>query len=354
MEKKIGVIGSGSFGLTVAQLLAVNGEVILFTRREEVETAINQNHFLSNIKLSPRIVATRDIERVCNECNIIFPALPSSAFRKTMQSMSMFLHPYHMLIHATKGLDTSHISPKDFENADFDRRDVNTMSEVILQETNVIRVGCMSGPNLAKELQQGLPAATVIASEFDEVIKKGQTVLMSKNFTVFGSHDLKGVEIAGAFKNIIAIASGMSEGMGLGKNMQALLITRGLGELIDFGIALGVTGEAFLGTAGIGDMVATAFSPNSRNFTFGYRFAKGETLEQILSTTDEVVEGVNTLKIIHQLAKNSKITLPITFSLYKVVFEGMDKMLALHHLMGYAYGKDVIYSIHRSMLKDAE
>ena len=341
MDKTIGVIGAGSFGLTVAQLLAVNSDVLIYSRRQEVIDHINQEHQVGNFKLSPKIIATSDLAKICSTCNTIFPALSSSGFRSTMKAMSPYLHPYHIMIHATKGLDISNITKEDFDKANFDRKDVNTMSEVILQETNVIRVGCMSGPNIAKELQMGLPAATVIASEFDEVIKRGQNVMMSKNFTVFGSHDIKGVEIAGAFKNIIAIASGIGEGLGLGKNMQALLITRGLRELIDFGFALGVSGEAFLGTAGIGDMVATAFSPNSRNFNFGMRFSQGESLQEILDTSDEVVEGINTLKIINQLARRSKISLPITFTLQKVIFEGMDMRNALTYLMSYAYGTDV-------------
>lgn len=341
MDKTIGVIGAGSFGLTVASLLAVNSEVIIYSRRKEIIDEINATHRVGSLDLSPNIRASEDLAELCTQCNTIFPALSSSGFRQTMRAMSPYLHPYHIMIHATKGLDISTISKTEFENAEFDRKKVNTMSEVILQETNVIRVGCMSGPNIAKELQMGLPAATVIASEFDEVIKRGQDVLMSKHFTVFGSHDIKGVEIAGAFKNIIAIASGIGEGLGLGKNMQALLITRGLRELIDFGFALEVSGEAFLGTAGIGDMVATAFSPNSRNFNFGLRFAQGESLQRILDTSDEVVEGINTLKIIHQLARRSKIVLPITYTLYKVIFEGMDMRNALTYLMSYAYGTDV-------------
>lgn len=348
MDKTIGVIGAGSFGLTVADLLAINNDVLIYSRRPEMIDQINALHQVGNFKFNERIKATSDLAQICGSCNTIFPALSSSGFRSTMRMMSPYLHPYHILIHTTKGLDISNISQKSFDKADFDRKDVNTMSEVILQETSVIRVGSMSGPNIAKELQLGLPAATVIASEFDEVIKRGQDVLMSKHFTVFGSHDIKGVEIAGAFKNIIAIASGIGEGLGLGKNMQALLVTRGLRELIDFGLALEVSGEAFLGTAGIGDMMATAFSTNSRNFNFGLRFAKGESLDHILATSDEVVEGINTLKIIHQLARRSKIALPITFTLHKVIFEGMDMRNALTYLMSYAYGSDVDIFIQKN------
>jgi len=347
MVGKVGVLGSGSFGLTVSKLLSINVDVLMYTRSESVATQINEQHSLLGFDVDPRVMATTNLAEVCEQCDVLFPVVPSSAFRSMMQLTSPFLRPDHIMIHATKGLDISKIKDSDFLSGNFDRHDVNTMTEVITQETNVIRVGCLSGPNLAKEILQGLPAATLIASEFDEVIKVGQDIMASKLFAVFGSHDLKGAEIAGAYKNIIAIASGMGHGLELGKNMQALLITRGLNEMVDFGIALGVSGQAFLGVAGIGDMIATAMSSDSRNFTFGYRFAKQETLEEILKSSTEVIEGINTLKIIHQLALREKISMPITYTLYRVIFEGINIKRALTHLMSYSYVNDVDFQISK-------
>jgi glycerol-3-phosphate dehydrogenase (NAD(P)+) len=215
------------------------------------------------------------------------------------------------------------------------------MTEVILQESNVIRVGCISGPNLSKEILVGQPAAAVIASEYDEVIKLGQEALGSKKFFTFGSFDLKAAEIAGAFKNIIALASGALGGMGMGKNMQSLLITRGLREMIYFGTAMGTDGAAYLGMAGIGDLIATATSEHSRNYTFGKRLAEGEEFNHILATSSEVVEGVRTLKIINQLSKNEKLYLPIVSILHKVVFENMDIHRGLDILMNESQAADV-------------
>lgn len=349
MAEKVGVLGSGSFGLTLSKLLSKNVDVLMYTRNESVAIQMNEHRTLLGYAVDPRVRATTNLEEVCEQCNVLFPVIPSSAFRSMMQITSPFLRPDHIMIHATKGLDISKIKESDFLSGNFDRHDVNTMTEVIMQETNVIRVGCLSGPNLAKEILQGLPAATLIASEFDEVIKVGQDIMASKAFAVFGSHDLKGAEIAGAYKNIIAIASGMGHGLELGKNMQALLITRGLNEMVDFGIALGVSGQAFLGVAGIGDMIATAMSSDSRNFTFGYRFAKNETLEDILKSSTEVIEGINTLKIIHQLALREKIPMPITYTLYKVVFEGVNMRTALSHLMSYSYVTDVDFQISKGV-----
>ena len=347
MPNLVGVVGSGSFGVTISKLLSANKDVLLYTRKQEVYDAINKDHFYLNTPLSDRVRATLDIEKLCSQCSVIFPVIPSSSFREVMADMSQYLHPYHILIHCTKGLDISNISKEDFENLRFDRRRVNTMSEVMLEETSVVRVGCMSGPNLAKELLQGLPGATVIASEYEEVIRMGQECLSSSNFSVFGSFDIKGAELAGAYKNIVALASGIINGLGLGKNMEALLITRGLKEMIEFGMALGMSGQAFLGSAGIGDMIATATSQNSRNFTFGVRFAKGESLEDILATSEEVVEGVRTLKIIATLAKNDQIKLPITQALYKVIFEGFDIKNTIEYLIKMQYSNDVDFNIVR-------
>jgi glycerol-3-phosphate dehydrogenase (NAD(P)+) len=347
MSEMVGVIGGGSFGATVAKLLSENNDVLLYTRRSEIIDHLNETHTLANTQLAENVRGTNHYEEVCEKCSLIFPVVPSIAFREMMKHMSPYLFPYHILIHGTKGLDINQIKEEDLSKSTIDRHKVNTMSEVIAQETSVIRIGSMSGPNLAREILAGLPAACVIASEFDEVIKVGQDALKSNHFAVFGSHDLRGVELAGAFKNIIAIGSGICDGLQLGRNMQALLITRGLKELIEFGFALDYSGEAFLGAAGMGDMIATAFSPNSRNFTFGYRFAKGESLDHILHTSEETIEGVNTLKVIYHLSRKMKVFLPIVYTLYKTIFEDQDKLTSIHQLMSHNYAKDVDFMISK-------
>jgi glycerol-3-phosphate dehydrogenase (NAD(P)+) len=221
------------------------------------------------------------------------------------------------------------------------RKNVFTMSEVIKQESVVVRVGCLSGPNLATEILAGQPAATVIGSEYNEVIKLGQKALNSKYFHVFGTHQLLGAELAGALKNVIAIGSGILEGKGMGKNIQAMLITRGLTEMIYFGKALGAKPDAFLGTAGIGDLVATATSANSRNFTVGLRLAKGESIADISKSMVETAEGIRTLRITRSLARHYKLHTPITEMLHEIVFEGFDIEKAMDYLMEYPYGVDV-------------
>lgn len=342
---KVGVIGSGSFGITVSKLLSENKDVLIFSRKEELVEKINTNHHHLGYDLSPKIVATNNIEEVCNQARIIFMVVPSSAMRATVKAMKNFLTPSHILIHGTKGFDTSLISDEDYEAGKFDAKEVCTMSEVIAQESSVLRIGCMAGPNLATEILQGLPAATVIASEFDEVIKAGQDVLSGKKFVVFGSYDIKGAEIAGAYKNIIALAAGIVHGRALGKNMEALLITRGLSEMIEFGTSLGYSGQAFFGAAGLGDLIATSGSTNSRNHTFGVRFANGESKDQILADSPEVIEGVRTLKIIYHLAKNRKINLPIIGLMYRVIYENFSLERGIEILMSSHYATDVDFNI---------
>ncbi len=341
-QKTVGIIGAGSFGITLIKILTRNVDVIVYTRKQENVDAIN-NHFYNGQIISEKARATNDIAEITTSCDLLFAVVPSSNFRNMVKDFCPYLKPSHIIIHGTKGLDASRISDDDWTQLNFSKKDICTMSEVIRQESNVIRVGCISGPNLAKEILSGQPAATVIASEFDEVIHLGQTVLASKIFFAFGSHDIKAAEIAGSFKNIIAVASGILAGLGMGKNMQSLLITRGLREMIYFGTAMGTSGVAYMGVAGIGDLIATATSDDSRNYNFGIRFANGESYEHILSTSTEVVEGVRTLKIINQLAKNEKLDLPIVTVLHKVIFEGFDIMRGLDFLMNDAYQIDVDY-----------
>jgi len=342
MNKPVGVIGSGSFGITIMKLLLHNVDVILNTRRDSVLEAINERHHYMGVDTQGRVKAVNDLEYLSKECAVILPAVPSGSFRSVMKSLAPHVGPEHIMIHCTKGLDVSNISEKRLANAAFTRKDVFSMSEVIMDETTVMRVGCMSGPNLAKELLAGQPAATVIASEFKEVIRAGQRILGSSQFSVFGSYDLKGAELAGAFKNIIAIGSGILGGLNMGKNMQAALITRGLREMIQFGQAMGADSRSFLGTAGIGDLIATATSESSRNYSFGKKLAmEGGPIDQITTSIGEVVEGVNTLNIIHRLAEKEDLVLPITSMLYRVIYEGYDVEKALRLLMTYNYALDV-------------
>lgn len=341
MERPVGVIGAGSFGCTMASLISENKDVLLYSRNDHEIKAINETHSLKGVIFKDRVVATSEIRDVAEKCKIIFPVIPAENFRSVMKMIAPYISPSHIIIHATKGLDLKHLDINDLNKSVYHLDVVKTMSEVITEECSTLRVGCVAGPNLAAEINLMQPAATVIASEFDEVIEQGQMVLSSSRFFVFGSHEILSAELAGALKNAIAIGSGILGGKGLGKNMQSLLITRGLREIIVLGKALGAEGKAFLGTAGLGDLIATSTSENSRNYNFGMRIAKGDSMEEILNTEEEVAEGVRTLKIINYLVGKYKLQAPILEIIYRIVFEDMDIDKALSLLMRYPFAPDV-------------
>ncbi|MEP7267082.1 MAG: NAD(P)H-dependent glycerol-3-phosphate dehydrogenase [Saprospiraceae bacterium] len=338
---RVSVIGAGSFGIAIAKLLSANVEVLIGCRSIETMRKINVDHSMFNTPLSPTIRATTSLSEVINFSNLIFPIVPSNDFTQLIVQASEQLTPAHILIHGTKGFVLNGITEQEINQKGLKREQVLTMSELIRKHTSVLRIGCLSGPNLAKEILDQQPTATVIASEFDEVIELGMQVLSSKKFYVFGSNDLKGAQIAGTLKNIIAIGSGILDGIGMGKNIQAILITRGLSEIIHFGQKLGANSAAFLGTAGIGDLIATATSSDSRNFQFGKRIGEGEDVKYILSSSDELAEGVRTLNIVYHILESYKMRSPIIEILYKVVFEKMNIREGIDLLMRYPIKKDV-------------
>jgi len=340
-SKHVGVIGAGSFGTAIAQLIAENVKVLLYARNKDLVAKINNEHTHLGIQLHNNIVATNDPQYLADNCTLIFPIVPSVNFRDMMKTFSPYLRPYHILIHGTKGFDIKKEDRPKLEDGTITRHEVHTMSNVIEQESVVIRIGCLSGPNLSSEIMAGQPTATLIASQYDEVFNLGKKVLKGNRFQVFGSRSMIGAEMAGALKNVYAIGSGVLGGVGMGKNIQSMLITRGLVEMIYFAKAFDVDKSAFLGTAGIGDLIATATSEDSRNYTLGKRLGKGESLEQIMETMPELAEGVRTLKIFNNLSRRYKVRVPITQMLYKIVFEGFDLDKALKFLISYPYDVDV-------------
>jgi len=340
-NKPVGVIGAGSFGTAIAQILAENVDVIIYVRQENIANKINTTHENLGVSLPHNIKATSDIQYIAQQCTLIFPIVPSVNFREMIQSFSPYLRPYHILIHGTKGMDIKKEELHHLAEGTLTRQMVHTISSVIEQETVVLRIGCLSGPNLSTEIMAGQPTATLLASPYDEVIEIGKTVLKGKRFQVFGAHTMIGAELAGALKNIYALGSGMLGGLNMGKNIQAMLLTRGLVEMVYFAKAFDVEKSAFFGTAGIGDLIATATSEDSRNYSLGLRLGRGETLEEAMNAMPELAEGVRTLKIFYHLSKKYKIRVPITQMLYRVVFEKYDPEKALSFLIRYPYDVDV-------------
>ncbi len=341
-DKPIAVIGAGNFGSAIANILAHHRKVLLYARDEKVVQHILEKRENRGHKILANVEPTSNLASIAQTCDIIFPIVPSQHFRTLIKQLSPYLHPYHILIHGTKGFDLKLPEGETLAaTTKLDRSMVKTMSEVIREESVVVRVGCLAGPNLSRELEAGQPAATVIASQFNEVISLGMRLLRNERFQVYGNNDLVGVELAGVLKNVIAIASGALSGMGYGENAKGLLISRGMVEMVYIGRALGGNTKAFLGIAGVGDLVTTCNSSLSRNFSVGYRLAKGETLQQIIASTDEIAEGINTVQILKKCADNYKVRAPITNTLYQVLFEDMTIKQALEYLMRYPLNVDI-------------
>jgi glycerol-3-phosphate dehydrogenase (NAD(P)+) len=341
-EKSIGVVGMGSFGTAISNILAEKSEVIVYARRPELVEEINTHHTANGMAVNPKIIATKDPQFLCESCDTLFFMVASSGFKEVTKLFSPFLYPYHMIIHGTKGLNLNLPDGKSLEDMDrISREHIQTMSEVILKETVVVRVGCLAGPNLARELALGQPAATVVASRFNEVIQEGQRLLRTDRFQVYGNSDIIGVELSGVLKNIIAIAAGALGGLGLGENAKGLLISRGMVELIYIGNALGGSIQSFMGLAGVGDLVTTCSSTLSRNYTVGYQLAKGKNLQEITAEMEEVAEGINTVRLIKTFVEGSGLRAPITENLYKVLFEDLKIEEALQYLMKYPFSVDV-------------
>lgn len=341
-DKPVGIIGAGNFGSAIANIIALNRKVLLYARDEKVVENILDNRTNRGHKMHANIEPTNDLQHLASSCDVIFPIVPSSRFRSMMKDLSPFLHPYHILIHGTKGFDIKLPKGETLETVKtLDRSQVKTMSEVIKEESVVVRVGCLAGPNLSKELALRQPGATVVASPFQEVFATGKRLLRNDRFQVYDNNDLVGVELAGVLKNIIAIASGALSGLGYGENAKGLLISRGAVEMVYLGRALGGNTRSFLGVAGIGDLVTTCNSPMSRNYTVGFRLAKGEKLADILNDMEEVAEGVNTVRIAKKCAEAYGVRALITDRLFKVLFEGMTVEEAVEYLMRYPLNVDI-------------
>lgn len=323
LEKHVGVIGGGSWGTTVSNIIGDNNyKALLWLRSKESVEEINTKHenkkYLPEFKLSENIIATESLEEIAKKCRVIFFIVPSKGFRDVAYQLGNYVNGEHIIIHGTKGL----------EQATF-----KSMSVILKEETNCKRIGVLSGPNLAKEIMKKQPSGAVIASAYDEVLKEGRKVLDSSYFTVYGSKDVIGAELGGIFKNIIAIASGISEGLGLGDNTKSMLITRGNIEMTKLGLSIGAKVNTFNGLSGIGDLIATCMSPLSRNYQVGYRLAKGETLEQIMSSSVYVAEGIQTTKTINDYAVQKGISMPIVGGVYKILFEKQDIQKVIGELM---------------------
>lgn len=341
---KIGIIGAGSFGSAIAQIASTNvEEVVVYVRSEDRLQNFNIAKQNKGYPVADNVRATMSMQEITEECVLLLAVVPAKNFRNMVRSFSPYLQPDHIMIHGTKGLDVRLPAGVDDLHSlqEISRHHMATMSEVIAQESSIKRVGCLAGPNLSAEMQEGQPAGAIVASLFEEVKEAGKACLNSEVFKIFYSNDLLGAEFAGVLKNIFAIASGILTGLDFGNNAKALLITKGLHEMLYLGKHLGAESSAFLGIAGIGDMVATCSSPLSRNFTVGKKISEGKTLHQIAEEMTEVAEGIRSVKIFTSFCNKNNLKAPLTEMLHKILFEDKPPLDGLTELMNFKYNLDV-------------
>ncbi|MBF0713270.1 NAD(P)H-dependent glycerol-3-phosphate dehydrogenase [Gemella sp. GH3] len=323
---KISVIGSGSWGTALSQAIIDNGHKVLIYARDnntcnEINTKHTNNRYLKNIKLPEELKATNSLKEAVCFGDILIIAVPTKAMREVCTEINNYLTEEKFIIHVSKGLE------------------VNTnlrMSEVIeevIYSDKLKGVGVLSGPSHAEELILRHPTVVAIASKNDELNKLAQQAFQNKYFRIYVNKDIIGVEIGGALKNIIAVGCGIIDGLGLGDNAKAALITRGLIEITRMGKKLGANELTFLGLGGIGDLVVTCTSVHSRNYNCGLLIGKGYTLEEAINKLDMVAEGVRTTKVCHLLAKENDIYMPITENIYKVLYEKLNIHDGVENLM---------------------
>ena len=324
---KIAIVGTTSWGMTLACILANKGlEVSLWARTESEADSLRKNGpdpaRFPDITLPKKVVITSDAGKAMEKVSAAIMLVPSPTMRQNISQVAGYLTKSTLVISAAKGLE---------------KGSNKRMSQVIAEEINPrfeSNIGVLSGPNLAREIMHDLPAAAVVAAADKGTARKAQRLLTCPKFCVFTNTDVIGVELGGALKNIIALGAGIADGLGYGDNAKAAFITRGLTEISALGTALGANPLTFSGLAGLGDIITTCSSPLSRNHYFGTELAKGRKPAEILASMTEVAEGINTALVARNLARNLGLEMPITEKIYRVLYEDADCREAAVALMG--------------------
>lgn len=326
MSERIAVVGAGSWGTTLANLLAKKGHrVRLWSFEEDVTEAINETNrnavYLPDIDLSENLAATSDLEEAVSGAGVILSVSPSQHVRRVMSGAAAAIDPEALVISASKGIETSTLE---------------TMAEVLedaLPRCRARQFCFLSGPSFAAEVAREHPTAVTVASRDGEAARRAQELFQTGYFRVYTSHDVIGVELGGALKNVMALAAGMVAGLGFGHNTMAALITRGLAELTRLSLAMGASERTLAGLSGMGDLILTCTGDLSRNRTVGYELGRGRSLEEVLSSMRMVAEGVETARATRELALREGIDMPIVAEVHAVLFEGRAPAEAVRALM---------------------
>ena len=320
---RVAVLGAGSWGTTLANLLAAKGESVrLWAYEPEVVAGVNQRHenavFLPGIPLVPELRAFGDAREAVADAAVIVSAAPSHAVRSVIAGLEGQVEPGTLVVSATKGIETDTLA---------------LMSSVFEECLPEVRFAALSGPSFALEVCQGQPTLVVAAAREEATARDVQRIFATPRFRVYSHDDVVGVELAGALKNVIAIAAGILEGLGMGHNPRAALITRGLAEITRLGVALGASPLTFAGLAGMGDLILTTTGNLSRNRALGVALAEGQTLEQYRSAHRSVAEGANTSKAGAALGERMGVELPIIEKVCEVLFSGKTAREGIAELM---------------------
>jgi glycerol-3-phosphate dehydrogenase (NAD(P)+) len=319
----VSVVGAGSWGTAVASVLARRAPTVLWARSPELAARINATRenepYLAGVPLPSDLRATADVAEVAAGVAMVLVAVPSHGFRAVLEALAPHLSADVAIVSLTKGIESQ----------------TNLrMSEIVHQVLPSNPAGVLTGPNLAREIAEGQPAASVVALDDPSLAELAQDALHGATYRVYTSNDVVGCEVAGAVKNVIAVAAGMSDGLGFGENTRAALITRGLAELGRIGTALGGQPLTFGGLAGVGDLVATCTSPQSRNRSVGFAIGGGQPLAEVLSNMHMVAEGVRAAGPLVQLARGVGIEMPIAEQVAAIVEGTTGPLDALVALMG--------------------
>lgn len=321
-QQPVAVLGGGSFGTAVANLLAENGVgVRQWMRDPEQAEAMRNNRenprYLKGVKIHAGVEPVNDLLATLQACELIFVALPSSALRSVLAPHAQLLRG-KLLVSLTKGIEA---------------QSFKLMSQILEEIAPQARIGVLSGPNLAREVAEHALTATVVASEDEQLCQRVQDVLHGRTFRVYASNDRFGVELGGALKNVYAIIAGMAVALGMGENTKSMLITRALAEMTRFAVSQGANPMTFLGLAGVGDLIVTCSSPKSRNYQVGHALGQGLSLDEAVSRLGEVAEGVNTLKVLKAKAQEVQVYMPLVAGLHAILFEGRTLNQVIELLM---------------------
>ena len=322
MRLSVAVQGAGSWGTTVAALASRNAPTVLWSRRADVAEEINAQHtntrYLGVYTLPEDLRATESLEEAVRGADLVVIGVPSHGFRETLDQVAKHIRAWVPVVSLAKGLEQGSLL---------------RMTEVIREILPGHRFGVLTGPNLAREIMSGYAAASVLAIDDESTARELQAVFHSGLFRVYTNPDVTGCEVGGALKNVIAIATGMGDGLGVGDNTRSMVITRGLAELTRLGVAMGGRTETFPGLAGMGDLIATCTSKQSRNRHVGEQLGRGRTTQEIVEEMHMVAEGVKTCRVVMELAERYDLEMPIAKEVYGVVHEGRTPMEAYRGLV---------------------